>query len=588
MNSQKIENLLNLSLDSTKEEREKSQILEVGYDPFKQTWEVIVKYHGAIENLADDVIKVEILLNGYAIVTIPEILIDSLSALEEIEYIEKPKNLSYAVYGAKKSSCILPLTTGNSMLSKNLSGRGTLVAVLDSGIDYFLPDFQNESGSRILCLWDQTLEENEEKGFRHPVGFETGVEFNKEMIDRALAAGSREEALKIVPQQDVTGHGTAVTGIAAGSASGLLHRGIAAQADLLIVKLGMPAKQGFPRTTELMRAMTYVLQKAELLQKPLVVNLSFGNTYGAHDGTSILERFMDNASEVNRTVVCVGSGNEAASGGHVSGQCKEKKRIELSIGRYERSINVQLWKNYVDEIKLEVIAPNGSTYRVAADQIGKQVWTIMETTILIYVGTPTPYSVNQEIFFDFIPKAEFIASGIWTFVMSPVKIVNGTYQMYLPSDSVRSDDTQFFSPSPDLTLTIPSTSRKVITVGAYNSIYNAYADFSGRGQNVPSEISIANPEYKPDLVAPGVRLLAPVPGGTYAEVTGTSFSTPVVSGSVALMMEWGIVQGNDPYLYGEKVKAYLMRGAKPLPGFSKYPDSQIGWGALCVKDSLPI
>lgn len=150
MNSQKVENLLNLSLDSTVEEREKSQILEVGFDREDRTWEVIVKFHGDIQKLADDTVKVQILLNGYAIITIPESLLESLSKVEEIEYIEKPKNLIYAVYEAKRNSCIIPLTIGDN----SLSGRGILVAVIDSGIDYFLSDFQNQTGSRILYLWD--------------------------------------------------------------------------------------------------------------------------------------------------------------------------------------------------------------------------------------------------------------------------------------------------------------------------------------------------------------------------------------------------------------------------------------------------
>lgn len=150
MNSQKVENLLNLSLDSTVEEREKSQILEVGFDREDRTWEVIVKFHGDIQKLADDTVKVQILLNGYAIITIPESLLESLSKVEEIEYIEKPKNLIYAVYEAKRNSYIIPLTIGDN----SLSGRGILVAVIDSGIDYFLSDFQNQTGSRILYLWD--------------------------------------------------------------------------------------------------------------------------------------------------------------------------------------------------------------------------------------------------------------------------------------------------------------------------------------------------------------------------------------------------------------------------------------------------
>ena len=64
-------------------------------------------------------------------------------------------------------------------------------------------------------------------------------------------------------------------------------------------------------------------------------------------------------------------------------------------------------------------------------------------------------------------------------------------------------------------------------------------------------------------------------------------ATPFVTGSAALLMQWGIVEGNDPYLYGEKVKAYLIRGAKHLPILQEYPNPSLGWGVLCLRDSLP-
>ena len=129
-------------------------------------------------------------------------------------------------------------------------------------------------------------------------------------------------------------------------------------------------------------------------------------------------------------------------------------------------------------------------------------------------------------------------------------------------------------------MTIPATARRIIAVGAYDSLVDSYADFSGRGSRML-------PYLKPDLVAPGVNIVAPVPGGGYRTVTGTSFAAPFVSGSAALLMQWGIVNGNDPYLYGEKVKAYLRKGARPLPGYEEYPNEEVGWGALCIAQSLP-
>ena len=145
--------------------------------------------------------------------------------------------------------------------------------------------------------------------------------------------------------------------------------------------------------------------------------------------------------------------------------------------------------------------------------------------------------------------------------------------------------TRFFSSFPEFTLTIPSTASKAITVAAYNSIYNSYADFSGRGAQ---DQSVVLGYFKPELAAPGVNIMSTNTSGGYAQYTGTSFAAPFVTGSAALLLEWGLVQGNDSYLYGEKVKAYLISSARRLPGFDVWPNNQVGWGALCVRDSLLI
>lgn len=575
MDSQKNENLLNLALDTPVSDRERSLELNVGYDTEEKTWEVIVKYHGSLQELTQRRIVVEELIAGYAILTVPESEMDILASTEQIEYVEKPKRLFFSDAAGNTASCYAP----GSQIYNNLTGKGVLVAVIDSGISYWNRDFRRVDGTtRILYLWDQVL----------------GREFTREQINEALAADSRQQAEQIVPSVDTTGHGTAVAGIAAGNGgtAGAAYAGVARESDLLIVRLGTPRADSFPRTTELMRALTYTVNKAIELRMPVAINLSFGNTYGAHNGTSLLERFIDNISEIGRGVICVGSGNEGASGGHVGGSAAgNTARVELVVGNYETALNVQLWKEYTDSYIVTVISPSGEYLTVDTDRPGKQTYRLGQTEILLYNGEPAPYLTAQEIYFDFLPagNSRYIDSGVWTFLLEPVRTVTGNYTFYLPSGTVRSDNTRFVRPTPDVTLTIPSTASKVITVGAYDPVYEAYADFSGRGYLYQEQVNsrTADSFVKPDLVAPGVGVLAPDRNGGYSPVTGTSFAAPFVTGAAALLMQWGIVEGNDPYLYGEKVKAYLRRGAQPIRGETDYPNARVGYGSICVEKSLP-
>ena len=568
MANQKLEDQLSLALDTPAQMREKSDNLDTGYAPSENTWELIVKYNGNLDRLTGG-IRVEPLIAGYAIVTIPENLIGAFSRMEEIEFIEKPKKLYPQVTAGLGASCFYPLLQPVS--GKALSGQGVYMAILDSGIDYIDPMFRYADGTtKIAWLWDQGKRADAEKGEKPPQGFFTGVEYSRKMLNANLQKNSERLTT------DVTGHGTNVAKIAVQGAP---------ESELIVVKLDT-ARGTYPSTVSLLRAFTYVAKKAQAENMPVAINLSYGNTYGAHDGSSLLERFIDNITEVGRNVICIGAGNEGASAGHFAGKLSENEiqRISFAMGTYERSFSLQLWKWYADRMDISIMSPAGEQYLIRNQNAGGEAQqAVMEQTqLLIFSGRPQPYRKREEVYIDFIPVETYLNTGIWTIEITPRRIANGELRLYMPSAVVRSENTRFLLPSPAQTLTIPSSAQKVITVGAYNAYVRSYAAFSGRGDAGSDRAE----NSKPDLAAPGVNIrIGEGEGG--AVVSGTSYATPFVTAAAALLMEYGIVQGNDPFLYGEKVKAYLHAGARQLPGYDIWPNDQVGWGALCVSESLP-
>ena len=584
MPDQKLDNLLNLALDATEEEREKSRNLNVGYEKQTRKWEIIVKYSEMGDSvealLGGSGISVVPLLGGYAIVTLPESMLEEYSRRPQIEFIEKPTRLYFEDLFSKEASCITQVQRDEPG-NLQLTGRGVLIGIVDSGVDYRHPAFLTADGkSRILRLWDQSIPGNP------PEGYATGTEYTNEEINEALSL-SVQEGRRLVPSEDGSGHGTAVLGVAAGSdfSRGAVNRGVAYESDLLVVKMGIPRQDSFPRTTELMQGVDYLVRQAIRLGRSIAINLSFGNNYGSHRGDSLLETYLDNVSGMGKNVICVGMGNNGNDALHTGGKLSpgEIQEIELGVGAFEPTLNVQLWKNYEDEMEIYLEHPAGERVGPLFETLGAQRWQAGNTELLIYYGKPAPYHVTQEIYVDFLPQDEktpYVDSGVWKIILAARNIKNGEYFLWLPGGKTLNPGTAFYLPRPQGTLTIPATARRVISVGAYDARQNTYADFSGRGCR-------ALPYPKPDLAAPGVDIYAPRPGGGYAAFTGTSFSTPFVTGAAALLMEWGIIRRNDPYLYGEKLKAYLRRGAKALQGSEKLPNDLIGWGRLCLESSLP-
>lgn len=562
MADQKLENLLNISLQATKEEREKSEELGIGYDPEQNTWELIVRYTGSLDGLRIRYpqIRIRELLNQYAVLIVPETLVDVVSQETVIEYVEKPKQLYFELQAGKAASCINAVQQGMNN-PFGLFGKGTIVAVIDTGIRAESMEFRNADGStRILNIWDQT----------------TGTEYDRNQIDEALQNETKDTAG--IPGADVLGHGTQVAAIACGSS------GVAAQADILVVKLGLATKNGFPRTTQLMEALDYVVRKAIDYGKPLAVNISFGNNYGDHTGSSLLENFINDIADSWKCSICIGSGNEGLGAVHTGGTLTEdtEETVELAVSSYETGLSIQIWKDYWDDIAVEIIAPSGRNLGRIQENSRVSRIRYEDMELLTYFGEPSPFRIRQEIYIDMIPQTVYIQSGLWKLRLIPRSIRNGRYDMWLPAQGALNFGTGFTSPDSASTFTIPSAAAKAVTVGAYDAGTGSAAPFSGRGYIVEIGGSLM---VKPELAAPGVNVLVPSVSGM-ARVSGTSYATPFVTGSAALLMEWGIVRGNDAFLYGEKLKAYLIKGAEPLAG-AAVPDTQTGWGRLCLKNSLP-
>lgn len=475
--NQKIDVSLRASLEATPVERNASDDLSTGSssDGF---WNLIVLYTGSPQTLQNEFpsSSFTFLLGNYAIVKISEDDIPSLAAFPQVIYIERPRQLFFEIVSARQASCLSAIQENSSY---GLTGKGILISVIDSGIDYAHPDFCNpDKTTRLVALWDQTILADPSAGRFAPAGYSQGTLFSPEQINAALQADTFEQRMELVPSTDVTGHGTHVAGIAAGNgrASGGLYRGIAPESSLLAVKLGSPDPKGFPNTIELMQAVDFSVRYAIEHTVPLVINLSFGNTYGSHSGTSLLETYLDYVSNLGRINIVVGSGNEGNNGGHASARLAslESARIEFAVGNYESSLSIQIWKNYWDDIRFQLTPPGLGTSFKIPNQPGSWRFSFGTTQILVYYGLPSPYSLYQEIAIDLLPRRDYISGGVWFFTAEARSVIEGIIDLWMPAAAIRGTATQFLTPTTETTLTIPSTAGNVITVGALR-FFHQYA-----------------------------------------------------------------------------------------------------------------
>lgn len=535
------------------------------------------------------------LLGGYAVVVLPEKLVEEFLELPGILYAELPTRVYASVEFGRAASC----TNNRPSAAEepdNLNGTGVLVGIIDSGIDYTHPDFCNTDGTtRIAALWDQSIDAGEP-----PVGYPLGTLFTREQINQALQETLPDRRRNLVPSVDVSGHGTHVAGIAAGNgrASEGQYRGVAFESELLIVKLAevRGGQSLISGTARLMEAVDFCVRYAAEHNQPLALNLSYGTREGAHNGQSLLESYLNTVSSLVKGIICVGTGNDGIGRTHSGGKLTEEEplEIELAVEGQEKSLELELWSNYSDEFLVELTAPSGQKTEFRYGE-GEPVTAFGSAFLYsargktVRLGTaeveglwsaPTIYQNLSELRLSITAAGERLGVGVWRIRLVPRRIVEGTFDIWMLQGG-ESSNTGFVEPDSYRTLTIPSTAASVISVGAYDFGNLQVASFSGRGTARESG------RMKPDLVAPGVEILSCAPGGGYTEKSGTSMATPFVTGAAALLLEWGIVRGNDPFLYGEKLREYLLSGAQRLPG-EAYPNPLSGWGRLCTNNSLPL
>ena len=611
--NQKIENLLNVSLDATREELESSESLSTGFNWRDNTWEIIVRYTGNLENIkANYNVYVRELLFNYAIIVTDKATIELISQEPQIVYVEKPKSLYFQLERAKSAACASNVRVGqpgaygyknisrniNESISENtsgnigsgqtghgiggiadngiqyLSGKGVITAIIDTGIDIYSSEFRNADGStRILDIYDQTLQrEYSAADIDAFIGKDRNV-----YTGRDISQEENEE----IPAFDNIQHGTNVAVIACGES------GVAYESDIIVVKMGYSYNNQFPRTTSLMDAIDYIIRKAMEYNRPVAINISYGMNYGDHNGNTLLESYINAAASGYKCSICIGSGNEADKAVHYGGTIKNAQTdtVEIAVGEYQSSIDIQIWKYYWDDIRVTLISPDG-TERVIVTHGKISRYTLGGTNVISLSGEPSPYNLYQEIYINLQLQGSYITSGIWKIQLYGENVRQGTYNIWLPASVSLNRATGVIRPVAYDTITIPATAGGCISVGAYNSYTGAYAAFSGRGSALTDVLTAG---IKPDILAPGVDISIrrdTRQGVVYTSVTGTSYATPFVTGAAALLMQWGIVMENDRFMYGEKLKAYLRSGARQLDGVTQTPNPVTGYGALCVEDSI--
>ena len=136
------------------------------------------------------------------------------------------------------------------------------------------------------------------------------------------------------------------------------------------------------------------------------------------------------------------------------------EEIQLAVGAFEPTLNVQLWKDYEDEMEIYLESPSGERIGPLYERLGPQRHLLENTELLIYYGKPGPYQLSQEIYIDFIPEGNYVDSGVWKVLLSGKRVRSGQYFLWLPGGNVLNRGTGFYSPRAVGTLTIPSTASR--------------------------------------------------------------------------------------------------------------------------------
>ena len=512
-------------------------------------------------------------INGiYGVVYAPLTEIGTLN-INTYSYSFIPKCYTHMDLGSLSASGITRLQEHPYL---QLKGSGTAVAVVDSGIDYRNPVFQNEMGSRILCIWDQTLQGD---GKEVPYG----RVFWKKDIDQALAS---RNPLEMVPSVDTDGHGTRMAAIAAGNYFPEENfSGAAPEAMLIIVKV-KPAKKYlrefylFPAEAEIfqendiMTGMDFAVRIANDRRMPLSLCLGIGSSQGAHIGKNPLSLYVDYISQYSLISVSIAAGNEGAARHHYAGRFTDRENqasAELRVGNKEPGFTMEFWGEPPEIYNLSLQSPTGEILDISAS-LGEMTqelsFVFVETRVKVnYVSIErqTGYTL---VYFQFIQPAP----GIWRIFVRGRDGQNVGFHIWLPVQGLISEETYFLEPSPYNTVTAPGDSLESITVTAYqyrdNSLYvQASRGFMPDGNVVPQ------------VAAPGVQIRVPQLNGLYGNASGTSLSAAQTAGAAALLFEWAVIRGNQPYFTGSSVKNYITRGAEREERM-QYPNRDWGFGRM--------
>lgn len=540
----------------------------------------IVYYSGSIVSSIAEIPQASvIILTPYMAVIFVETGYENLIAsISNVSIIEPPNEYILTQLSPLETSNIIQFTEGKPI---DLTGTGVIIGTIDTGIDYLNVEFTREDETtRILSIWDQT-----DSSGVPPENIRYGSVYSNEQINSAIKLSKDGgDPYSIVPERDTNGHGTQCAGII--GARGYNNvRGAAPNCDFIVVKV-RPTREfseiseisstSIPiyHNTDIATAMLYLIQEKAKYQRPIVIFLPMSSNLGGHDGTSAIEELIDYYSFAATVTFALGTGNQGNSETHSSGYINntgETVSVELSVGPNQGNLNVSIWCRYPDKISLGITSPSGQVVSRIPVKISQNVainFLYENTTTEVTYFFPEVISGNELIFLSF----SNIAPGIWTVTLFGDYIVNGLFNVWIDQRPLSRPGTALLNPDNFVTLAIPSTSATAITTAFYNQNTDTIGSESGVGFTSTNEI-------KPEITCGGVNVLTTSLNNTTTTISGSSAATAVLTGAIALLYQWGIIENNLPNMSSETIKTFLIRGTRKRPN-EAYPSPYWGYGTL--------